>query len=439
MITVWRIVPLLFLVSATARSVTLDECLSQALAGSPALEAAVQRAASAEAAIGQARSAWYPQVRVGANYARTDNPPQAFMMVLNQRSLSLDGDFNQPDDTENLRLSALAMWRLWDSGRRSMDNRMAALAAKAQKSLLAAAHSDLAHQVTRAYYGVLQASAFVAVQDESVRTIEESLRVAGERFAAGSAVKTDVLNLEVRLAEANEERIRARNAHQLAIAALNTAIGSEAVQATDTLAAPVTLPDLPGAPSDQAIDQRGELQAARAMTQVREAGWKKAGREYGPTLNAFGSYDWDSDVSSDFENSYFAGIAAELDVFDGFRRPSGTRSARAEYLATRADEQRVRDQLALDLRQAVLQVTEARERLDVAEKSVASAEEALRITRERYEQGAADITELLTAQVGLTATNTRRVGARYDYLIALSNRRRAEGAPPSIETTPTGD
>ena len=36
-----------------------------------------------------------------------------------------------------------------------------------------------------------------------------------------------------------------------------------------------------------------------------------------------------------------------------------------------------------------------------------SAEEALRITRERYEQGAADITELLTAQFGLTDTRTR--------------------------------
>ena len=65
--------------------------------------------------------------------------------------------------------------------------------------------------------------------------------------------------------------------------------------------------------------------------------------------------------------------------------------------------------------------------LDVAGKSLASAEEALRITRERYQQGATDITELLTAQVGLTATRTRLAAARYDYLIARSNLERAQG------------
>ena len=31
-------------------------------------------------------------------YARTDNPPQAFMMMLNQRSVSMQSDFNSPPD-----------------------------------------------------------------------------------------------------------------------------------------------------------------------------------------------------------------------------------------------------------------------------------------------------------------------------------------------------
>jgi len=93
----------------------------------------------------------------------------------------------------------------------------------------------------------------------------------------------------------------------------------------------------------------------------------------------------------------------------------------------RAEERKARNNLNLDLTQAYLQLKEAWERLDVARRSVTAAEEALRITQDRYKQGAADITELLTAQVGLTATRTRNVAAYYDYLTAQANLNRARG------------
>ena len=76
---------------------------------------------------------------------------------------------------------------------------------------------------------------------------------------------------------------------------------------------------------------------------------------------------------------------------------------------------------------ASIQAGEAWERLNVARKSIESAEESLRITQQRYLQGAIDLPELLTAQVGLTGTRTRNVAALYDYLTAISNLDRARG------------
>ena len=89
--------------------------------------------------------------------------------------------------------------------------------------------------------------------------------------------------------------------------------------------------------------------------------------------------------------------------------------------------QKALNNLRLDLKQAQLESGEAWERLEVTQRSVASAEEALRITSERYRQGAADVTDLLTAQVGLTATRSRSTAAYYDLLVAQSNLKRARG------------
>ena len=89
-----------------AAAVTLDESIRAALEENPDLQAAEARVESARAMQRQARSAYYPWLDLAANYARSDNPSQAFMMTLNQRQLNMqDPAFNpnEADDTENLR------------------------------------------------------------------------------------------------------------------------------------------------------------------------------------------------------------------------------------------------------------------------------------------------------------------------------------------------
>ena len=421
------------------RAVTLDDCIATALRNNPDVQAATERVQAARSALNEARSTYYPMVGGSATYARTDNPPQAFMMLLNQQRVSLQSDFNNPPDTDNLALSLGLKYRLFDFGRRSLDTDMARDGAAISQLVLQGLQNELIHQVARGYYGVLQALAYVAVQEESVQTLQESLRVAGERMKAGSALQTDVLNLDVQLAQANEDLIRSRNGVRLSLAALNTALGTNRVGSTDMPMAAELPANPPPEREDPAVLQnRPELQAARKGATVQRTALERTRRQYWPTLNAFGSVDWNSDVSSDFERSYLVGVMAEVEVFDGFRRQSATAAAKAQARAAEAEVAKAANTLALDLTAASIQAGEAWERLEVARKSIANAEEALRLTRERYQQGAADLPALLTAQTGLTGTRTRNVAARYDYLTALSDLQRARGelAPKYARSTP---
>jgi len=413
-----------------ALALSLDECVKTSLLCNPDAQAAGYRVESAAAAILEARSAFYPQVLLGGGFTRTDNPPQAFMMSLNQRSLQMSDpafDPNEPDDTDNVRLSASVRYRLYD-GKRRMGVEIAGLGEGAARQQLAALRNELAHQVTRGYYGLLQARAFVDVRHESVRSLVESFRVSRERLEAGSAVKTDVLNIEVELARAREDLIRAENGARLAIAALNTAIGTNIVSAAG-LPPPERREVSPdsGLPDKASIELRPELRAVRLQREISERAYKRALRDYLPTINAFGSLDWDSDTLADFEDSYVVGVMLEWEAFSGRRRPATVARARAEWQAAVQQERKARNELALDSRRAELGWREARERLAVTAKSVESAEEALRITRDRYEEGAADITELLVAETRLTGIRTRDVAAYYDCLIAQSNLERAMG------------
>jgi outer membrane protein TolC len=230
------------------------------------------------------------------------------------------------------------------------------------------------------------------------------------------------------LAQAREDRIRARNGFAMALDALNTAIGAERVDAEslhaseeDTAPPPVD-PDVASS-----VEQRPEWLAARHALHMQEENLRRARGGYAPTIHAFGNMDWDSDRASDFERSYVAGVMAEWDLFDGGRRSQEVTGARAQHEEARALLEQTRQHLALDIRNAQLESESAHERLTVTGKTVESAEESLRITRQRYEQGAVDITELLNAEVALAVTRMRKAAARYEYLIARANVDRARG------------
>ena len=409
--------------------VTLDGCIATALKANPDVKSATARVKAAQAAVREASSAYYPSLGLAGNWTRTDNPPQAFFMSLNQRRASLQKDFNNPEDTENLRGSVVAQWRLYDGGRREADRQAARGGAEAAGHLMDSVQNDLAYQVIRAYHGVLQVRDMMKVRDEEVKSITETLRLATERHKAGAALKSDVLNLEVHLAQSNEELIRARNSLQFAVAVLNTAIGQQRVGMNDV--AGMTAGDAVAVSTNTAssgVESRPELRMAGAQVKASEAMVSRARREYLPVVSAFGSLDWDSETFSGPERSYLAGAAVELNLFDGFRTRAGVARASAGAAQARAEVEKLASALTLDLTRARLNEQEARERLEVAGKSLASAAESLRITRERYSQGAADITELMAAQVAFTANQTRQVAGQYDTLIAHADVERAEGA-----------
>jgi len=421
----------LIFLNAHAEAVTLEECIREALQRNPDANAAAIRVEAARAVISEADSAYFPQLSVAGGYAVTDNPTQAFMMQLNQRNLDITApgfDPNDPGNTDNLRLSAELKYRIYDFGQRQMMSESAALGADAVKLQLAAVRNELIYQITRGYFSILQALDYVTVQQETIHSFEESLQVARDKYKAGTVIKTDILNLEVALVQAREDLIRARNSVDLAIVALNTAIGYDFVT-RESLPVPEKKVSTPPVMEQDfnAIDNRPELQVIQKMSQAKELLYIKAKRQNYPVLNAYGSYDLDTGDLATFEGSYTVGLKAEWDIFTGFRNSSAARKAEAEWRAAQQDEEDVRNKIKQDLRRARIQAAESWQRLETIRKSVESASESLRITQVRYREGVAGITDLLTAQVGLTAMRTRSVAAVYDHAAAVSNLQRARG------------
>jgi outer membrane protein len=415
------------------RPLTLEDTIALTLERNPDLQSAADRIGEAEAMVGQATATFYPRVAARLGYARTDNPAQAFAMILNQRRFTPGLDFNNPGATQNVRPEIFGVVPLFRGGQDYQRREASLLGVEAAKLQRAALRNALTDAVISAYYVRVAAPEQVAATGASIAAISSALEQARARFGAGAALRSDVLSLEVRLAEAREGHLRAQNGVELSSAGLRSLLALPPEAPVDVApvdgGSPVDLPDTFAAALARASASRPELAAASAQVAMREHEVKAEQAAYLPRLDAVGNYGNDSpnlELSSSTDSWAF-GVAAEIDLFSGFATRERVRAAEQRLAAARQQERTTRLEVERDVRVAFLAYGEAEQRVQVSQAGVSSAEEALQLVQVQYGAGAATITRYLEAEAARAAARSRAIAARYDLRRAEAGLQKAMG------------
>lgn len=116
-------------------------------------------------------------------------------------------------------------WSLWDGGRVRASRAEAEAAVRAAESRAADFDRQLAFEVQQRHVDLESSRAAIAVADDGLRAATEARRVLRERFDAGVATSTDVLDAQRDLLHADLARTRALADVRLAEARLARALG----------------------------------------------------------------------------------------------------------------------------------------------------------------------------------------------------------------------
>ncbi len=404
---------------------TLERALQQALAGSPEARLARQRIVAAQATLEQANAAFWPRVQLQSSYGATDNPMLAFGNILNQRAFSQSLNFNDVPTVDDFNARGLVTVPLYTGGKNAATRKAATANTEAAKHDNAAVQNALGYEVARAFHTVLKTRQFIRAAEAEVKALEENLTVAKKRLAGGSLLKTGVLDIEVRLAQAREGLVRARNANALALRAMRNLLGLESgdFEVADT--APTAR-----APDSGDFSGRPELAAARHREQAAQEQVRVAKGSYLPRVSAFGSLDYDYGWKYDNGGgSYTAGALVQWDVWDGRLTRAKVQEATVNLESAREEERKLRLALDLEVEQARLDLKAANERLRVTDQAVAQAAESAILTRARFEQELALSKDLIDAETALVTARVRRAEAEADRQIAIAAVRKALGLP----------
>lgn len=173
-----------------------------------------------------------------------------------------------------------------------------------------------------------------------------------------------------------------------------------------------------------AFEQRADIDAQEEQIRAADQGIRIARSSYWPSINLNGAYR--SNYSPDFEENFFnqldlnrgnsVGFSISYPIFDRFTRGTTVQQAEVQHENAVLDLQNVRQQVALQVRQAYLDYLTNEKRLDVTATQERAAQQAVEAAEERYNVGAGTLLELTQARAQYVEAVSNRVQARYDFL-----------------------
>jgi outer membrane protein TolC len=190
---------------------TLADLEAQARARRPERRALLDRAASSRAREEAVRASARPQLGVTAGYDYANPNPRIFPRR---------GAWQDSWD-----VSANVTWSLWDGGRRRAEEAEAAASSRAIEARIGEIDRQIAFEVRQRWLEADSSRAAIDAAAAGVRSATEARRVVDERYRAGVATSTDVLDSDIAVLQAELDLARAHANTYLALARLDRAAG----------------------------------------------------------------------------------------------------------------------------------------------------------------------------------------------------------------------
>jgi outer membrane protein len=383
--------------AATLRVLTLQEAQHLAQERQPQLRAARAGTQAAEARIEQTRSGLLPQLTATAGYERTTSN-----FVFRPGSANT-GRSSNTFDTFNFYSGSVAISQLiWDFGQTSERWRASQASARATADQERATGQQVLFLVRSAFFNARASKELLAVARETLTNQRRHLVQIEGFVQAGTRPPIDLSQARADTASAEVQVINADNAYATSRALLNQAMGVEGPIDYDV--ASDALPLQPGEDAaleallPSALAARPEIASASEQVRAQQLTIRSARGAYGPSLAANAGF---VQGATSVENGWnlTAGVTLTWQIFQGGLTKGVVHEAEANLASAVAQLDLLRQQVRVDLDQALLAVRAAKAALAAAKDALVAARQRLSLAEGRYQNGSGSVIELGDAQV----------------------------------------
>jgi NodT family efflux transporter outer membrane factor (OMF) lipoprotein len=356
----------------------------------------------ARALVSEQRAALFPTIGLTGSGARSGSGGSSGPVIVNPDG-STSGGGGGAKASSTYRASIGASWEpdIWGGIRRTIEG--AKSLAQASDADLAAARLSAQGELAIDYFGLRSTDAEIAIDQATVAAYQRSLQIAQNRYNASVAPKSDVLQAQTQLLNAQADltglaQQRANYEHAIAV------LVGEAPGNFSLAPAPwtETVPDVPPGVPSTLLQRRPDIAAAERRVHNANAQIGVQTAAYFPNLTLNGSYGFAaSNLSTLFSStnslwSYGASVAET--IFDAGARRARVNQAKAAHDQTVAQYREVVLQALQNVEDELAATQVLARQSELRRQAAASADQAELILENQYKAGTVAYTNVVIAQ-----------------------------------------
>ena len=406
--------------SQVFREPELQALIRTALTNNYDIRIAAQRVQEQQAQVQITRSQQFPTVSVGGTGLGASFNSATFGSSTGSGS---NAGISSPISVGSFNLSAAWTPDFWGLYRKQTEAARAQLLAQtwAQRAV----RLSLVQQVATAYIQLRALDHQLEVTKQTIKVREDSLKLTETLEQGGSAPLSDVRQAEQLLYTASSQLPQIEQQIQQQENALNLLLGANPgpVAHTDPNMLSPAPQDLPTGLPSQLLERRPDIQQAEQTLIAANAQIGVARAQFFPQLSisASGGVGGDSFTNiftPDGKTIYGLGSLAQP-LFAGGKLRGQLNQARAADQEMVLNYQKTITGAFRDVSNALVALNKQRAFREQQQKLVASAQDATRLARVRYQGGAAPYLEVLTTDSNLFAAQLNLIGAQQGEALTI--------------------
>lgn len=406
-----------------ATQLTLDRAIAIAIEQNPEFKSSGLGIAGAEHRKKAAGADFLPKAGTSYTYARLNEPPRFKMPagdVYPQKINAVMG-------TQNVYQWDLHVVQpLFTGGEIYNKYKLEKLGVDVARLKNDTARDDLVYSVKATYFTVLKAQKLQEVARQAVAQIESHEKTARDFFEQEMIAKNDLLEAQVRLAQAQQDLVRAEESVEISKAMLNTVLHQDVntplsiEDMSDAQRLSLTLTDSQAL----ALQQRPLIREIDTTIRQAHTGVKLARGTYFPKAYAVSSYRRQGNQAdmrgTEYQDPEFWSVGVNLDwtFWEWGKKGNVVGEQKVKLLQAQETKKAVTDTVLLQVKGAWLRCQENWKNIGVSRTAIERAEENFRIYQNRFEQQMSTTTDVLDAQTLLTHARSNYNNSLYDYFIS---------------------
>lgn len=344
--------------------------------------------------------------------------------MLPNLSLSSDADLDFRSDDIGWGVRADISQPIYNGGRYK------SLAEQSQYQLIESAgvrdksELDVRYSAEVAYWALSRAEIYREAMLDYINIIETLRDVALHRFEEGYTSKSDLLQVESRLSDAEYQLSQAEQRWSVALHNFNVLRGADPAESVElgwSILDDYTLPTR--VDGSEYIEQHPDYVVAVAGRESARCNISLRGANYLPRLNLglFGLWQPKVDAGTQLNGGVMLSLNAP--IFHFGERREALRSARSGYRSAELIVDNVVDDIMLNESNGWTNLESSYQRIGATRRSLEIAKENLDISTYSYREGLATILDVLQAQLSWLQIYQNAITAQYDYAVAISSYR----------------